>query len=114
MFQLTKAVIATLQAKKADLERQVSARDDIRVEKLADPMDVSTAQANRDAAAGNINRAAVLYREVVLALDRASEGTFGICVSCEEDIPDRRLVAIPWAARCIPCQEEHDVHVGID
>lgn len=114
MFQLTKEVIAKLQAKKEDLERQISARDDIKVEKMADPIDVSTAQANRDTAASNINRAAALYRQVVLALDRAKEGTFGICVTCDEDIPDKRLVAVPWAARCIPCQEEHDNHVGVD
>ncbi len=32
-------------------------------------------------------------------------GDYGLCLSCEEDIPDKRLSAIPWAKYCIPCQE---------
>jgi DnaK suppressor protein len=30
---------------------------------------------------------------------------FGICVASEEDISPKRLTAVPWAARCIGCQE---------
>jgi DnaK suppressor protein len=30
---------------------------------------------------------------------------FGICVAREEDISPKRLTAVPWAARCMGCQE---------
>jgi DnaK suppressor protein len=39
------------------------------------------------------------------ALDRLDSGDYGICLSCEEPIPPKRLHALPWARYCIPCQE---------
>lgn len=33
------------------------------------------------------------------------EGSFGICVDCEQAISPRRLAVVPWAATCIVCQE---------
>jgi DnaK suppressor protein len=39
------------------------------------------------------------------ALDRLARGEFGICAECEEEIPLKRLQAIPWATHCVPCQE---------
>ena len=94
--------------KQRDLERQVADRDEIQVEKLADPIDVSTAQSARDSAGANINRAALMLREVRAALQRVEGGDYGICVNCDEDIPEKRLSVVPWAARCIPCQEAKD------
>jgi DnaK suppressor protein len=40
------------------------------------------------------------------ALDRLESGDYGMCVACEEEIPGKRLTALPWARYCIPCQEE--------
>jgi DnaK suppressor protein len=31
-----------------------------------------------------------------------------VCLHCEEDIPLKRLKAVPWAAFCIQCQERAD------
>ncbi len=39
------------------------------------------------------------------ALRRLEEGTFGQCEDCDRPIALKRLEAIPWASRCIPCQE---------
>ncbi|MBI3697002.1 MAG: TraR/DksA family transcriptional regulator [Acidobacteria bacterium] len=39
------------------------------------------------------------------ALDRLDSGDYGICVDCGAAIASKRLVAIPWASRCIACQE---------
>ena len=30
---------------------------------------------------------------------------FGFCVASEEEISPKRLTAVPWAARCMGCQE---------
>ena len=38
------------------------------------------------------------------ALARLEAGTFGTCVRCGKRIARERLVALPWAARCIDCQ----------
>ncbi len=40
------------------------------------------------------------------ALDRVAEGMYGICCDCGEDIPAKRLEAVPGAIRCRSCQEE--------
>lgn len=48
-------------------------------------------------------------KKIGAALERLQTGEFGICQRCEEPIPRRRLLAIPWADHCVPCQERlHD------
>jgi DnaK suppressor protein len=47
-------------------------------------------------------------RNVRAALARIDEGTFGVCLHCEEDISIKRLNAVPWAPYCIQCQEIAD------
>ena len=44
-------------------------------------------------------------RLVEEALDRVQSGDFGVCLSCEQPIPAKRLNALPWARYCVPCQE---------
>ena len=47
--------------------------------------------------------------KINMALGRVESGTFGLCVSCGEEIPPNRLRAIPWAARCVKCaSRNHD------
>ena len=38
------------------------------------------------------------------ALTKMATGQFGICESCEEEIPPRRLLALPEARFCTRCQ----------
>ena len=47
-------------------------------------------------------------RLVKAALLRIEDGSFGVCVECEEDINLKRLAAVPWASCCIQCQEAAD------
>lgn len=42
-----------------------------------------------------------LLTEVKDALKRIDGGTYGTCVVCGQPIPEKRLEAIPWAARCV-------------
>jgi RNA polymerase-binding transcription factor DksA len=53
-----------------------------------------------------------LQREMILrlqlideALQRITDGTYGVCRRCGQPIPDDRLEAIPFAAYDIECQE---------
>lgn len=46
-----------------------------------------------------------LLTEVQDALKRIEEGTYGICVDCGNPIPEKRLEAMPWAARDVKCEE---------
>lgn len=38
------------------------------------------------------------------ALERIENGTYGICVSCGEEIPHERLEAVPITQHCVPCK----------
>jgi RNA polymerase-binding transcription factor len=42
-----------------------------------------------------------LLTEVEAALKRIEDGTYGRCIVCGQPIPEKRLEAIPWAARCV-------------
>lgn len=42
-----------------------------------------------------------LLTEVQAALKRIEDGTYGKCIVCGQPIPEKRLEAIPWAARCV-------------
>jgi RNA polymerase-binding transcription factor len=42
---------------------------------------------------------------ITIALARLRAGEYGICHECEEEIPEKRLHALPFATRCLACQE---------
>ena len=44
-------------------------------------------------------------QQVLDALRRLDEGTYGTCVDCGAPLPDERLEARPEAARCVSCQQ---------
>ncbi len=46
-----------------------------------------------------------LLTEVEDALKRIEAGTYGRCTACGEQIPDKRLEAMPWVALCIKDEE---------
>jgi len=45
--------------------------------------------------------------EVLAALARIDENTYGRCVDCGHEIPEGRLEARPDAARCVACQAKY-------
>src|SRR5437660_4969011 len=45
-----------------------------------------------------------LLRDVVAALEKIDNGSFGECERCGEAIADKRLEALPFARYCIDCQ----------
>jgi DnaK suppressor protein len=54
---------------------------------------------------GQKSRDRALLGAVDAALKRIAEGTFGLCLNCEQEINSKRLEAIPWVRYCITCQE---------
>ena len=97
-----------LERRKGELVRVLGNRDDIVIEKSADQMDEIQYASERDLAIQNVDRESVLLRQVIAALRRIHEGNFGTCIECESAINPKRLAAVPWAARCIKCQEAAD------
>ena len=83
-------------------------RDGIAIEKSADQMDEIQYASERDLAIRNVDRESTLLRQVKAALRRIHDGSFGTCIDCESAISPKRLAAVPWATRCIQCQEAAD------
>lgn len=69
---------------------------------LSEMLQTLASARNRDGARelGAIDRALRKLR------DEADE--YGVCEDCGDDIPEKRLAVMPWAAFCAECQGAHD------
>src|ERR1700728_90088 len=94
-----------LQAKQAELLHMIRNRDGIVIEKCPDSLDEVQYATERELAIRSLDRDSNLLRNVRAALDRLEEGSFGVCLHCDEDISPKRLAAVPSTAFCIVCQE---------
>ena len=45
-----------------------------------------------------------LLRAIEEAILRIDQGTYGICMECENEIAPARLEAVPWTRVCIDCK----------
>ncbi|MCC6291272.1 MAG: TraR/DksA family transcriptional regulator [Bryobacterales bacterium] len=97
-----------LETKKAELAHVLRNREAIAIEKSPDALDEVQHAAERELAIRNLDRESGLLRQVKLALTRIEDGSYGVCLHCEEEINPKRLAAVPWAPYCISCQEMAD------
>jgi DnaK suppressor protein len=97
-----------LEQKEAELVRALRKRDDIATEKCADQMDEIQQATEQDLAMQSVDRESRQLRQIKAALQRIRDGGFGTCTDCESAISPKRLAAVPWAPRCIQCQEAAD------
>lgn len=44
------------------------------------------------------------------ALQRIVTKEYGTCVECDSTIPKKRLKALPYAKRCVPCKERFEIN----
>ncbi len=98
-----------LEATVTELHSATRLRDAIVIENSADQIESLTQAGERELAVRTLELNSAKLRRTSAALRRIQEGTFGICLECEEEISPRRLAAMPWAALCIRCQEEADL-----
>src|SRR5437773_11256703 len=101
---------AMLESKQADLSAGLRNREDIAIEKTPDAIDEVQLAGERELAIRNLDRESNLLRNVRGALARIADGSYGVCLHCEEDIKPKRMDAVPWTKYCIKCQEAADRH----
>src|SRR5438067_10577661 len=84
-----------------ELERadEIERQDSEEVERATEKWDAQTL-----ARLGEADRRAL--SEVIEALRRLDEGTYGKCLTCQTSIGDDRLDALPTAQRCMECADE--------
>jgi DnaK suppressor protein len=97
-----------LEVKRKELMAGSSDRDEILIENAAEEFDRLQQQLNREVAIRNLDRESKLLKDVQAAINRMDDESFGICLRCDEEIPEKRLKALPWAAYCVSCQETVD------
>ena len=97
-----------LLAKQTELSGSLRKRDEIVIEKVSDTLDAVQLMGERELAIRNLDRDSNMLRQIRRALSRIANGTYGVCLHCEEDILPKRMAAVPWAPCCIRCQEQID------
>jgi DnaK suppressor protein len=97
-----------LEAKHAELLAAMRQREAIAVDLSADVIDEIEAVVERERAITDLDRTSRLLRDVKAALMRIREGTYGVCLRCDQPISTVRLNAVPWTPFCIRCQQELD------
>lgn len=75
------------------------------IQQAPDTFDEVQLSAERDLSITLLNHETVLLQKLESALRRIEDGSYGICIQCEEGINPKRLAAVPWAERCVSCQE---------
>jgi len=78
--------------------------DQSRVGRLS-RMDALQAQAMAQA---TVERRKIMLRKISAALTRIDNGNYGVCQSCDEPIPKRRLEFDPTASLCVQCAEKKE------
>ena len=53
-----------------------------------------------------MNRGSDYFKNLEIALERIAEGTFGVCVICDDLIPEERMMEVPNATKCVSCKEK--------
>jgi DnaK suppressor protein len=98
----------TLQDKLATIVTGSDKRWDIVIQQSADALDQTQLATERDLVVTLLNRDTEMSRRVKGALQRIEDGTYGTCLTCEDQISAKRLQAVPWAELCLRCQEGSD------
>jgi DnaK suppressor protein len=73
-----------------------------------DTYDLASEERNREISFILTDRDREKLQAIEEAVDRIDEGTYGICDSCESEIADARLEAMPFTRLCVNCQAERE------
>ena len=102
---------AALEEERSSLERQLTdlgvRPDSADVEVSVDEgfADSAQATAERSQQVSMVEQQKAVYAEVLAALKRLDEGTYGKCENCGQQIPIERLEALPSARLCLTCKQ---------
>jgi|SRR5580698_3711165 DnaK suppressor protein len=78
----------------------------LEIDTTQDAADLCVSSMSKEALFQQSSQRRTILRRIEAALRRVDEGSFGVCVNCGNDIPARRLQALPWTQFCLQCQEE--------
>jgi DnaK suppressor protein len=79
-----------------------------KVNNVLDPGETSEAGIQEDIEFALIQMKAETLAKINEALARLEEGAYGNCFECGEEISQARLRALPFAVRCIECEQARE------
>ena len=98
----------TLTQKKTSITNKLNSKKigEADIEIGGDEIDTAIQSAEREMQfeLGSIDKR--IMQDIDNALAKIEKGVFGSCESCEKEIPQARLEALPWVRYCKECQEE--------
>ena len=68
----------------------------------------ATQRENEDVLTALDQDAKAIVMQIDNALLRIKDGTFGKCLECGKDIPEKRLELVPYAEYCVDCAESFE------
>lgn len=122
-----KPSIASIAARNTELRAMLtSRRDELRVEvdngirlgrdgrpkEGGDNLEDSDAATQGDITLSLLQMRAEMLTRIEQALVRLDGGRYGTCFECEQDIPEARLRALPFAVRCQECEGVRELVQG--
>jgi len=104
----------TLETRLQQAARPSETANGLHVEQEPDPVDDAQSQSLRELAVHIMNTDWQVQKAIEVALNRIESGEYGLCEECDEPIILRRLKALPWATRCVACQEESEAAMALE
>jgi DnaK suppressor protein len=97
-----------LVSQREELRRRLSERlDEVAAEREPDDEAAAAIEnSSKDLALATLERERRTLAEIEAALGRMKAGEYGVCMTCEQAIPEARLRALPWARWCVACAEQ--------
>ena len=116
MGRMRKAVLKRARERllqmKRDIHREIEAglregREGAKEDGM-DAYDLATEERDREISMILSDRERGKLQAIEDAVERIDDGSYGICESCESDIAEGRLEAMPFTRLCVSCQAERE------
>jgi len=96
-----------------DLEAELKEGKEGSKEEGMDAYDIASEERDREINLILSDRDREKLQAIEDALERIDAGTYGICESCEEEIAQERLEAMPFTRLCFACQTDREKEARI-
>lgn len=97
-----------LQEAKEEILKYISGENKQLVDTALDDGDWAQVDISEDINLQRLSAHRKLLHNIDEALRKISEGTYGICEECGEEISEKRLLVLPAATHCVDCQENKE------
>jgi len=105
-IELTEMLEDRLRTIETQVRHKIRAFRDSEAADITPPATALDDPAREDIDFALVQMQAETMEKLTAALARLAADQYGICDECEEEIPGKRLRAVPFTTRCRPCQEQ--------